>query len=97
MLKFREIWILLYQKNEIKNLATSEAQYIESPGYGVSDYPGDLACRWTIANSGSGPLTLSFASPFWLETGYTHCYDTLTITDTNTGDTVTLCGDEVTL
>ena len=61
----------------------------------MSDYPGDLGCRWTIANSGPGPLTLSFASPFWLETGYTHCYDTLTITDTNTGDTVTLCGDEV--
>ena len=63
----------------------------------MSDYPGDLGCRWTIANSGPGPLTLSFASPFWLETGYTHCYDTLTITDTSTGDIVTLCGDEVTL
>ena len=51
--------------------------------------------RWTITNGGSEPIKLSFADPFWLETGYTHCYDHLTIKDESSGERWDLCGDEV--
>ena len=51
--------------------------------------------RWVITNGGSGPLELTFSDPFWLETGYTHCYDTLTIVDDSTGQSWSLCGEDV--
>ena len=51
--------------------------------------------RWTITNEGSQPVKLSFGDPFWLETGYTHCYDHLTIQDLATGQRWDLCGDKV--
>ena len=50
--------------------------------------------RWTIINGGSQQIKLSFADPFWLETGYTHCYDHLTIQD-SAGQVWDLCGDNV--
>ena len=50
--------------------------------------------RWTISNGGSQPIKLSFADPFWLETGYTHCYDHLTIQDSS-GQRWDLCGEDV--
>ena len=51
--------------------------------------------RWVITNGGTGPIEISFSDPFWLETGYTHCYDTLTVTDATSGESWDLCGEEV--
>ena len=48
-----------------------------------------------ITNGGSGPIEITFSDPFWLETGYTHCYDTLTVTDATSGQSWDLCGEEV--
>ena len=50
---------------------------------------------WVITNGGSEPITLTFSDPFWLETGFTHCYDYLRIKNARTGESWDLCGEDV--
>ena len=58
-----------------------------------------MYCRWLLSNNNDGhPVAISFDNPFWLEAGYTTCYDTLTIYNgESTSDSVVaeLCGDDV--
>ena len=54
--------------------------------------------RWLLSNNNDQPVLLSFDNPFWLESGYTTCYDTLTIYngDSNSDSVVAeLCGEHV--
>ena len=50
---------------------------------------------WVITNGGSEPISLTFSDPFWLETGFTHCYDYLRVTNKKTGESWDLCGEDV--
>ena len=50
---------------------------------------------WVITNGGSEPISLTFSDPFWLETGFTHCYDFLRVTNKKTGESWDLCGEDV--
>ena len=57
-----------------------------------------LCYRWLLSNNNDQPVIISFDSPFWLEGGYTLCYDTLTIYNgesTDDGVVAELCGDHV--
>ena len=38
---------------------------------------------------------MTFSDPFWLETGFTHCYDYLRIKNARTGESWDLCGEDV--
>ena len=63
---------------------------MESPGYTTgSPYPDSLDCSWTITNTAAAPVRVWFDTPFNLETGYTHCYDTLVVEGRE------FCGDKV--
>lgn len=55
----------------------------------------ELTDSWVITNGGSEPISLTFSDPFWLETGFTHCYDYLRITNSRTGESWDLCGEDV--
>ena len=51
-----------------------------------------------ISNDQDEPVKVWFDEPFWLEGGYTTCYDTLTIykgDSVSSGILVELCGDDV--
>ena len=40
---------------------------IESPAFGVKDYPNLLNCSWLISTPGKTPLSLTFNDDFDLE------------------------------
>ena len=61
----------------------------------LSCLTSDLTDSWVITNGGSEPISLTFSDPFWLETGFTHCYDYLRVTNTRTGESWDLCGEDV--
>ena len=49
------------------DLTGSHYGILESPGYGISNYPTSQTCEWKITTNNTAPFTLTFDAPVYLD------------------------------